>query len=145
MRRRFLGKLVRESIRRRDPVLADLAVDVALPPLGNVVLRLGSGLVGASVLALGAPTVGGRAPRRAFAVSGLGFALLGVHVARGWQMSGTGARGLLALAQLPKYLVWKLTNGGRPWRSSTSPGSKLTDEPDAWVRTERSGTKAAAS
>jgi hypothetical protein len=50
-----------------------------------------------------------------------------LHVARGWQISGTGARGLGALAHVPAYLVWKLT----------LPLRRATHARGEWVRTAR--------
>jgi len=55
------------------------------------------------------------------------FVLLLLHVCRGWQLSGVGARGLWDLARVPWFLAWKLCLIlGR--RESTE-----------WVRTEREG------
>ena len=50
-----------------------------------------------------------------------------LHVARGWQISGTGARGLGALAHVPAYLAWKLT----------LPLRRATHARGEWVRTAR--------
>ena len=47
-----------------------------------------------------------------------------VHVLRGWQLSGTGIRGLTALFYVPAYLVWKVV---------IMMGRKTSE----WVRTER--------
>ncbi|HEX9050252.1 MAG TPA: glycosyl transferase family 2, partial [Anaeromyxobacter sp.] len=49
------------------------------------------------------------------------------YVARGWQVSGTGARGLWALVHAPVYLVWRL---GVAWTRRLRPQ-------DVWVRTTR--------
>jgi hypothetical protein len=50
-----------------------------------------------------------------------------VYVARGWQVSGTGLRGLEALLHAPVFLVWRV---GVAW---TRPFRR----PDVWVRTTR--------
>jgi 1,2-diacylglycerol 3-beta-glucosyltransferase len=50
------------------------------------------------------------------------------YVARGWQLSGTGARGLLDLMCAPAYVLWKLTVMRGEGRAK-----------DVWVRTTRVG------
>ncbi len=144
MRKRFLRTLATDALRRRDKVLADLAIDVALPPLGTVVMRLGTAFAAGSVLAVLSQRRE-RPARVAAGASALGVFVLGGHVARGWQLSGTGSKGATALAQMPRYLVWKLANGGKPWRSRTVSTGKLSDEPATWVRTQRSTEQGVAS
>jgi hypothetical protein len=55
------------------------------------------------------------------------FAALVLHILRGWQLSGTGPRGLLDLLRAPFFLLWKLAVMFR---------SRRTTE---WVRTNREG------
>jgi len=47
-----------------------------------------------------------------------------LHVLRGWQLSGMGFRGLLALAHVPGFILWRI------WLLL---GRKTSE----WVRTER--------
>jgi hypothetical protein len=48
-----------------------------------------------------------------------------IYVTRGWQLSGTGARGLLDLAGAPFFVVWKVVVMLERRRSTE------------WVRTHR--------
>jgi 1,2-diacylglycerol 3-beta-glucosyltransferase len=115
-------RLLARGVRTRDGVLLDLAIDLLVPPLATIVALTTVGL-GVS-LALSC--------RAGHVVSGcwpwIGCALgLAVYGLRGWQLSGTGARGLLGLAFVPTYIVWKLMLA---LRRSTHAGSE-------WVRTAR--------
>lgn len=120
IRRLHARTLVREGLRRRDPVLLDLAADVLLPPLASVGVAALAGLVLAAIaVRLGAPawTLGPWL---------LSLLFLAIHVARGLQLSGAGVRGAWALALAPAYVAWKLVfavRGARPGRE--------------WVRTSR--------
>ena len=61
----------------------------------------------------------------------LGLACLGgiaLYVLRGWQLSGTGLRGLMDLGRAPWFVLWKLILMAR---------SRTTQH---WVRTEREQT-----
>ncbi|HSQ66388.1 MAG TPA: glycosyltransferase family 2 protein [Polyangiaceae bacterium] len=123
-RRRLARALVPRLARRalHDRIALDLAVDLVVPPLSVLVSLT---LLGASAsLALAhfeAP--GGLLAAALWGASGL--ALL-AHVLRGWQLSGTGLRGLAGFVFAIPYLAWKLT---LPLRG----GPRAT----GWVRTER--------
>jgi hypothetical protein len=54
-------------------------------------------------------------------------AALALYVFRGWQLSGTGLRGLLELLRAPFFLLWKIALMFRSRRTSE------------WVRTKREG------
>lgn len=125
LRRRDGGRLVAQALRRRDPVLLDLAADLWVPPIGQIVSALGIGLVAG--LATG--QLAGR--QRASWVNAAGLLGVGAHVARGWQRSGTGAAGLLDLARAPVYVGWKLLDKV----SSRAAGGPSA--PAEWVRTAR--------
>lgn len=123
LRSRALAML-RAGVRDRDACRVDLATDVLLPPLGTVAaLTLGSGAVaiGASLL------------RRRIDISVVPATIaavgLGSHVAAGWRTSGTGWRGISALARVPGYVFWKVH--GR----SMAPEAGGSASP--WVRTMR--------
>lgn len=113
--------LLREAIATRDRVLFDLALDLLVPPLSTLVLATLFGLaLSIAIVALGASKLA-LAPWIAAAT------LLVLYVARGWQLSGAGVRGLFALAWAPVYVVWKV-------------GLALTERVSHdWVRTQRQG------
>ena len=107
--------LIRAAITRRSALCADLAMDLIVLPLSYVALNV------ALLLALARLAVWWNA-----ALTGwLGLALacgamLVIYVMRGWQISGTGARGLLDLARAPFFVLWKLVvmlrrGGSREW------------------------------
>lgn len=117
-------EMLRSGVRDRDAGRVDLAIDVLVPPLGTVAaLTLGSGVI----------AVGASLFRRRIDASVLPAAIaaagLGSHVAAGWRASGTGWRGLSALARVPGYVLWKVQ--GRS--IATDPAGS----PSPWVRTKR--------
>jgi 1,2-diacylglycerol 3-beta-glucosyltransferase len=116
-------RLLAESLRRRDAVLFDLALDLLVPPVGELVAftAVGGGLCAVLVL-LGA-VHGGVAPW----IWGASSAGLLLYVLRGWALSGIGLQGLLDLLWAPIYIVWKLT------LRLTHRGQR----PSEWVRTTR--------
>ncbi len=118
--------LLKDGLRRRDGLLLDLAMDVLVPPLSTV--------AGAVVLALllSAPLAvalqGGSA---AAGVAWLCLLFVVAYVARGWWLSGAGARGLVDLLFAPAYVAWKVALKLR--RPANRPGE--------WVRTTRETTR----
>jgi hypothetical protein len=124
------GALAGAAIVRRDPILADLLVDLLVPPLSLLGAAAGTGLVAslAARWAMGAPMV---AP----SAWGLAVALLAAYVLRGWGLSGTGLGGALALLRAPLFVAWKvrLALARRP------------HDPDAWVRTRRERERSAGA
>ncbi len=119
MARLRTGTLLAAALRRRSAVCLDLAVDLLILPLSYV------GLIIAALLALSAVAARWWAPARSWAWVALACTLvLGLHVLRGWQLSGLGLRGLLALARVPGYIVWKAL-------------LLFRRKPQSWVRTER--------
>lgn len=129
MRRLHGARLIREALRRRDRVLADLAMDVLLPPLGTVAAATAAAGGAAAVLS-------GVRGRAAVTAVPAGIAVVGLagHVALGWRRSGTGVAGLRALGHVPKYLLWK---------SGLSSGSADADK--TWVRTTRKAEETIAA
>jgi cellulose synthase/poly-beta-1,6-N-acetylglucosamine synthase-like glycosyltransferase len=118
--RAHVPELLRQAIRRRSALLLDLALDLIVPPIGQLALMSGLGLVVAAIAsffgAVVAPFV-------------WGSALLGIllHVLAGWYGSGVGLRGLVDLLWAPAYVIWKLTLRFGD-RGKT---------PQEWVRTKR--------
>jgi 1,2-diacylglycerol 3-beta-glucosyltransferase len=116
--------LLKLAVKNRSKVQADLAADVLIPPLTQVVkanLALSAGAFAVTVF------------RRRFglssAVAAVALGGLGVHVGSGWKRSGVGVS---VLAKLPGYLRWK---------SGLTFGSSGAD--NAWVRTRRIGEPSA--
>lgn len=115
-----IGPVLRSTIRRRSAVCADLALDLLVPPLSTValgvILFLGIALWACLRRPGDLPWLWG-----ALACA----AALAAHVARGWQLSGVGARAWLDLLRVPIFIVWKL----RVLVGARAAG--------AWIRTER--------
>ena len=112
--------LLREGVRRPSWLCLDLAFDLMLLPLSYVTLTL------AAFVGLAATAVF----RFSFHVGWLWFAIvcassLVLHVARGWQLSRVGWRGLADIAFVPWFLAWKLALMLRPPKTM------------GWVRTDR--------
>lgn len=123
LRRMYLGPLLRDAATRRSRVSADMALDLLVPPLGQLVVRL-------TALTLGIGWLGFIIDHRFISaeVAAAGLVGIGIHVIEGWRRSGTGLRGLADLACAPAYIAWKLVGirgGSRP--------------PKEWVRTPRAG------
>jgi cellulose synthase/poly-beta-1,6-N-acetylglucosamine synthase-like glycosyltransferase len=98
--RRYVIPLLAEAWRRRDGCLLDLAADLLVPPLAQLVTWNVAGVVLTTILA----------PAR--------YALLGVwalsccavvtYVLRACALSGIGLNGTVALFFAPAYIVWKM-------------------------------------
>lgn len=115
-------RLLWAGIRGRDPVLADLAVDLLVPPLATLAV---AALVG-SGLALARQALGGPIWPAIPWLAAVAFLL--VYVLRGWALSGTGWRGIADLFVFaPAYVAWKIA-------LSLLPSEHRSGE---WVRTER--------
>jgi 1,2-diacylglycerol 3-beta-glucosyltransferase len=139
LRKQRLLPLVREAITKRDPIRADLAVDIAIPPLARLVLLLG-GSVGAGTVVR---VLTGRWPK--FVIPSLaGTVGLGTHVAMGWKRSGTGLAGLKALLQVPGYVLWKLGLGASTPRKTGESQKGLGNsgsDAEEWIRTTRNAER----
>jgi 1,2-diacylglycerol 3-beta-glucosyltransferase len=119
--------LLLSALRRRDPMLLDLALDLLVPPLATLSLLT---LAGAVPMFLRAGLGGPLWPAAPWLVAAL---FLVVYVVRGWMLSGTGPRGLVDLLVFaPAYVVWKIM-------LSLRPGPRRSAE---WVRTGREGPNA---
>jgi cellulose synthase/poly-beta-1,6-N-acetylglucosamine synthase-like glycosyltransferase len=116
--------LLRAASERRSLVCLDLALDLMVLPLSYVTLNIF--LLGAlaAILSIWIPAA------TLWAWWALVCAaILVLHVLRGWQLSGVGARGLTAFAHVPGFILWRI------WLL-------LARKPDQWVRTEREKQKA---
>jgi len=110
------------GLRTGDPVLADLGLDLLVPPLAV----LGAGAAAGTLVAGLASWAAGR-PLASLWLFGAALAGLLLHLARGFRLSGLGWRGVTALLHLPVYLIWKLRLAlARPEHPR-----------GAWVRTQR--------
>lgn len=128
-RRQLLGEFLRPLLARRPQWSRaqrwDLAIDLLLPPLAVLAAALGLLWVVCLVAVLVAPN-----PSWTIAAATLGLLAalgLGIHGLRGWQLSGTGARGLRDLLDFPRHALWKLQLGLRRRGNGRS----------EWVRTRR--------
>ena len=113
--------LLRTAWQRRDGLLLDLALDLLVPPLGELVAVIA---VGAAVSAAVIPLHQGAAPW----IWGASAAGIVLYVLRAWALSGVGAIGALDLLCAPFYIIWKLTLRMRPHKRRGK---------DEWVRTTR--------
>jgi cellulose synthase/poly-beta-1,6-N-acetylglucosamine synthase-like glycosyltransferase len=120
----FGPPLLTESMRGRDAVLFDLAMDVLVPPLSYLALAT---LTGTAVAAVAVAL--GMASGWVLAPWALSTAFLAAYVSRGVLLSGAGARGFLDLAAAPVYVAWKLALSLRGKRS------------EEWIRTARASEK----
>jgi 1,2-diacylglycerol 3-beta-glucosyltransferase len=114
-------RLLKAGLARRDRVLLDLGLDLLVPPLS----RIAVGMLAAEVAGLGLVALG--APGAAAGVYAVGTAAVTVYVLRGWQVSGTGLRGLMDLGLSPLYVGWKASLRLRRPKQATA----------SWVRTKR--------
>jgi 1,2-diacylglycerol 3-beta-glucosyltransferase len=114
--------LLAAGLRRRDGLSLDLAMDVLVPPLSTVAGLVAAGMMVSAPLAW---TLGGSSASAA--VAWLCALCLSGYVARGWWLSGSGARGLVDLLFAPAYVAWKVALKLR--RPANRPGE--------WVRTTR--------
>ena len=112
-------KLLWQGLRDRDGVLLDLFMDLAVPPLTQLVLFAFLGTAAGTVLAWSS----GRAPLALWPFLFADLALA-FYVLRGSYLSGP--RGLRDLAIAPAYVLWKIGLFVVPPR-----------RPDTWVRTPR--------
>jgi 1,2-diacylglycerol 3-beta-glucosyltransferase len=120
--RRLGLPLMKEGLRRREPLLVDLGVDLLVPPLSTVSLTAGIGLV----LALGLDALL-EGPALSLFPWALSVVALVGYVLRGWVLSGLGAWGLRVLVTAaPAYVAWKVMLKLR-----------ARGAPREWVRTER--------
>ena len=108
------------GLRRPSALCLDLALDLLVPPLSYLALSTAALLALAAAAAAWHPALG-------FWLAWPLIAALAItlYVLRGWQLSGTGLRGLLDLAAAPVFIAWKLLAMLRAPRTA------------AWVRTQR--------
>lgn len=114
--------LLARAVRRRDPGLAVLAVDLCVPPLALLV-SAACAVVIAGVASL--PWGGGAGA--ALGIVALGLAAASVFAV--WRRDARHAVALSDLARVPAYLLWKLPVYG----------SFLRARERRWIRTRRDG------
>ena len=96
--RQHVPQLIAQAWGRRDVRLLDLAVDLLVPPLGQLSMVAAGGLAVAGIAEL--PV--------AMTLWGAALAAIAVYVLRGWSLSGAGIAGLADLMWAPVYVAWKL-------------------------------------
>ena len=119
MVRKFCLPLMKNGIATKNAVRTDLAMDLLVLPLSYGVLNILLLIIAGLLLQRVDPDA-----RYAVWVGLACLIAIAAHVLRGWQVSGTGRRGLSALLHVPGYMIWKI------W---TVLGRRTT----GWVRTER--------
>jgi cellulose synthase/poly-beta-1,6-N-acetylglucosamine synthase-like glycosyltransferase len=113
--------LLRRALVNRSAVCLDLALDLMVLPLSYVALNVAALVILAVVAA-------SQGASQAWQWLGVGCVVsLLLYTMRGWQLSGAGLRGLLDLARVPFFLVWKIAVMARGRHSKE------------WVRTNREG------
>jgi 1,2-diacylglycerol 3-beta-glucosyltransferase len=111
--------LLGAGLRRPSLVCLDLAMDLMVPPLSYLLANIF--LLG---LVAGLASIWDRGAIFWVWCDLACLAALAVHVLRGWQLSGIGWRGLLALVHVPGFILWRI------WLLF---GRKTSE----WIRTER--------
>ncbi len=111
--------LLRASVRPKGRVCLDLALEILVPPLSYVFINIIFFMVVAGIA-----TVVVQSMWPWLLISALCAMSLIMYVMRGWQLSGVGMRGLLDLARVPSFVLWKLL-------------VMLRKRGPEWIRTER--------
>jgi exopolysaccharide biosynthesis WecB/TagA/CpsF family protein len=123
--REQLWRLVATSVRRRDPSLLDAAIDLAVPPLGLLVMLAGSGaLVTGLLVAFGPVNPSALLPWT------MGLVAIPTYVGLGLRAAHSPASTYRALRRAPSFLLWKLLTYLRMtrnldvsrWERSARPG-----------------------
>ena len=96
--RQHVPQLLAQAWRTRDVRLVDLALDLLVPPLGQLSMVIAVGLAISGIAGLPVAT----------ALWGAALAGIVVYVLRGWALSGVGIAGLADLMWAPVYVAWKL-------------------------------------
>jgi cellulose synthase/poly-beta-1,6-N-acetylglucosamine synthase-like glycosyltransferase len=124
MARRYLGALVRGAVTRPSLMLADLALDLVVPPLSVLAVASAAGLAVSVVLAAAAGSIGASA-----IVWSLASAALFVHVMHAARLAGESRAFLRAAWSLPRYA----------WDKTMTAARALPRSEEIWVRTPRKG------
>lgn len=117
--KKYALRLLRAGLRRPSRLCLDLAMDLLIPPLSYLALSATALLAMAAAAALWQP-----AWSFWLAWPAISILAIALYVLRGWQLSGTGPRGLLDLAAAPVFVTWKLM-------------AMLGPRTAGWVRTQR--------
>lgn len=111
--------LLRASIRPNGKMCLDLALEILVPPLSYVFINIALLTVATVITTVISPSMWPW-----ILLSTLCALSLVMYVMRGWQLSGVGIRGLLDLARVPSFIIWKLI-------------IMLRKRGPEWVRTQR--------
>jgi cellulose synthase/poly-beta-1,6-N-acetylglucosamine synthase-like glycosyltransferase len=115
--------LLKQAAAARSLLCLDLALDLLVPPISYIAL------MDVALLTIAWLPDPGQALHSGWWWTGLlSSAALTLYVMRGWQLSGTGMRGLLDLLRAPFFLAWKVL---------VMLGARRSAE---WVRTKREGS-----
>jgi len=134
--RRHARPLLRQGLRRGDPILLDLAADLMVPPLTYVAVAAFFGAAGSVAwLLVGRGAWWAAAPWCAALVALSTYAIRGIWLAR------TGPRAILDFLWVPVYMVWKILLALRSAGRGGPAGAPGGDPDEEWVRTAREGEK----
>jgi 1,2-diacylglycerol 3-beta-glucosyltransferase len=97
-------QLILRGVRERSKLLADLGIDLAIPPIARLTMWTALGLAASATLALLATGI----TPFAWVPWTLTAACIAAYVTRGAHLSGVGSRVLVHLAPAPLYVLWKL-------------------------------------
>ena len=126
VRRAHGPQMIVDSIRLSDPLRADAAIELYLPPLGSIAALLAAVSALAAIPRFASPYASGALV--------LGRTGRSAHVIAGVARSTDPLKSLAALGRVPTYLCWKLAlTSSQAWRSQRT--SKVE-----WTRTERSSS-----
>jgi cellulose synthase/poly-beta-1,6-N-acetylglucosamine synthase-like glycosyltransferase len=121
--------LLGQALRRRDPVLADLAMDVLVPPLTWLVLSIVVGCI-ASGAWFAWTHRSGHAVSLAWIPWAVSLFFVVSYVTRGVVLARVGMAGVRDLFWAPVYMAWKIVLTLR----------QRGQKKDVWVRTTREKT-----
>jgi len=94
--------LLFSAVRNRSAVCLDLAIDLMVLPLSYVTLNVATLFFAVAIVALA------KEPTQIWLWLAITCAAsLLSYVLRGWQLSGLGRRGLVALVRAPLFVIWK--------------------------------------
>jgi cellulose synthase/poly-beta-1,6-N-acetylglucosamine synthase-like glycosyltransferase len=126
MLRLHAPRLLARGLKMRQRLALDLAADLLVPPLATVAIATAAGLIVAALVSYAAGRV--TPGSWVWVACALG---LSMYVLRGWQLSGTGSRGLFSLVFAPLYVAWKVA-------LILVPSAQPKGE---WIRTTREGER----
>lgn len=126
--RKYTGPLLLAAFRRRSLMIADMFVELITPAFVNLTFLTSVGfLINLVALAVGANWLG-----TVTYLWGIAVLMEIFHVFAGLKVAKADDGAYLALLNLPRFALWKLTIYAKTW---------LKGDDRAWIRTERESNK----